>query len=98
MYSYAQLDENNICTAVSQVPKKWCKDNIIELESFDTSLLGKKYNNRVWEDVEIVNEPVEIQDSEVVRAQILLNQQEIKITQQSQDAVLAEILLAQQTV
>lgn len=37
-------------------------------------------------------------EDELFRAETLLAQQEIKITQQSQDAVLAEILLSQQTV
>lgn len=39
-----------------------------------------------------------LSDTDIIQAQILLNQQEIKITHQSQDAVLAEILLAQQTI
>lgn len=95
---YAQLNDNNICIAVSQLTNEVSASNLIRLNGFDATLIGKKYNNGMWEDAEIVNEPVEILDSEVVRAQILLNQQEIKITQQSQDAVLAEILLAQQTV
>lgn len=37
-------------------------------------------------------------DSNMALAQLLLNQQEIQITQQSQDEVLAAILLSQQTV
>ena len=50
-YYYAQIDENNICIAVSDLTGKVTADNMLRLEIYDTSLLGKKYNNGVWEEV-----------------------------------------------
>ena len=50
-YFYAQIDENNICIAVSDLSGKVTADNMLRLETYDTSLLGKKYNNGVWEEV-----------------------------------------------
>ena len=50
-YYYAQIDENNICIAVSDLSGKVTADNMLRLETYDTSLLGKKYNNGVWEKV-----------------------------------------------
>lgn len=48
---YAQINDENICIAVSNLSGKVLADNLIPLEVFDTSILGKKYNNGVWEDV-----------------------------------------------
>ena len=50
-YFYAQIDENNICIAVSDLSGKVTADNMLRLETYDTSLLGKKYNNGVWKEV-----------------------------------------------
>ena len=50
-YYYAQIDENNICIAVSDLSGKVTADNMLRLETYDTSLLGKKDNNGVWEEV-----------------------------------------------
>ena len=50
-YFYAQIDENNICIAVSDLSGKVTAGNMLRRETYDTSLLGKKYNNGVWEEV-----------------------------------------------
>lgn len=50
-YYYAQIDENNICIAISDLSGKVTAGNMLRLETYDTSLLGKKYNNGVWEEV-----------------------------------------------
>lgn len=49
---YAQLNENNICEGISQLSGKVVADHMIELEAADDSLIGKRYNNGVWEEVE----------------------------------------------
>lgn len=51
MYVYAQITENNICIAVSQLSGLVDLPNMIKLNSYDLSILGKKYNNGVWEEV-----------------------------------------------
>lgn len=51
MYVYAQINEDNICIAVSQLSGLVDLPNMIKLGSYDLSILGKKYNDGVWEEV-----------------------------------------------
>jgi hypothetical protein len=55
MNMYAQLDENNIVVAVSQLSGEVDAPNMIEIPEYDTSLLGKKYNALAKEWEVIVN-------------------------------------------
>lgn len=49
---YAQLDENNICKAISNTGAVISTNpNFIQLETYDLTVLGKHYNNGVWEEV-----------------------------------------------
>lgn len=56
-YFYAQINKDNICVGVSSLSGKVTADNMLRLEIYDTSLLGKKYNNGVWEEVPQPPEP-----------------------------------------
>ena len=47
---YAKLDDKNICIGMSQIPDKIESADLIEIEFFDMSLMGKHYNNGVWEE------------------------------------------------
>ena len=62
---YAQINEDKICVAVSQSGGTISGKDIIELEMFDASILGKKYNNGKWEDVYV--EPVEPEPTQLDR-------------------------------
>ena len=98
MYYYAQLNENSICIGISQLSGIVDVPSLIPLADFDSSIMGKKYVNGVWEKVEqpeITPEPTE---QETVQAEILLNQAEIIAKQKEQDEVLAALLLGQQEV
>lgn len=50
MYCYAQLNENDICVGVSQLSGEITSDNMIQLDSFDTNMIWKKYdrNTQQW--------------------------------------------------
>ena len=48
---YAQLDEENICMAVSRLSGEVEAENLIEIPSFDTSIIGKKYADGTWVEV-----------------------------------------------
>lgn len=49
---YAEINNENICYAVSDMGNTAVeKPTLIELNTFDTSVVGKKYNNGVWEEV-----------------------------------------------
>lgn len=39
---YAQLDENKICIGISRLSGKIEAENMIEIESYDSSLISKK--------------------------------------------------------
>ena len=95
---YAQLNEENICIGISQLSGKVAAENMIELASYDTGILGKKYVDGKWEDVEHQEEEAEPIDEEIIQAEMLLNQAEIIAKQNEHDEVLAELLLGQQEV
>lgn len=50
-FIYAELDENNICKAVSDLSGEVIADNMIPLETYDTTLLGKRYEDGEWVEV-----------------------------------------------
>lgn len=98
MFVYAELNENNICKAISDLAGEIIKDTMIRIDSHDISLLGKKYDNGEWVEVEqpeIEEEPTE---EELLQAELLLNQVDIIAKQNEQDEVLATILLNQMEV
>lgn len=99
MYYYAQLNETSICIGISQLSGKVDVPSLIPLTDFDSSIMGKKYVDGVWEEVESepVSEP-EPTEQELIQAEILLNQAEIIAKQKEHDEVLAELLLGQQEV
>ena len=97
-FYYAEINENNVCIALLDTPTEIIDNpKMILTDTYDLSVLGKKYNNGVWERVETESEytPTE---TELIQAEMLLNQQEIIIKQNEHDEVLAAILLGQQTV
>lgn len=51
MFYYAQINEENICHAVSDLSGEVIANNMIPLESYDISLLGKRYENGEWIEV-----------------------------------------------
>lgn len=48
IHYYAQIDDDGICMGVSQLSGVVDKSNMIELESYDTSLLGKLWTGAEW--------------------------------------------------
>ena len=67
---YAQINDDNICICVSNTGKATTtKPNMIQLETYDLTVLGKHYNNGVWEDVP---QP-EPEPSQLDRIETLLN-------------------------
>lgn len=91
-FYYAEINNENMCFNVLDSGVKITKDSLIVLDSYDTSLLGKKYNSGAWEDVTSTQEPT---DSELFQANTLLNQAGILSSQSDLDATLAQVLLNQ---
>lgn len=91
-YYYAEIDKDNICFNVLDSGVEITSDSLIAVTGYDTSLLGKKYNNSAWEDVASSQTPT---NSEIFQANTLLNQADIIAKQSDMDATLAQILLNQ---
>ena len=68
MLYYAQLDENNICIALSEVPTPLYGDNIVPRKFGDEAALGKRYNNGIWEKTELSDPTPEPSNSELLMA------------------------------
>ena len=47
---YAQLDVQNVCVGVSQLAGVVDSDNLVELDSYDISVLGKLWQSGKWVD------------------------------------------------
>ena len=91
---YAQLDDNNVCVGISQLSGEIQVENMLQIEHYDTTLLGKKYENGKW--VEVPPETMPIQEpteEEIVQAELLLNQLLMQEQLNSIDDVNAQILL-----
>lgn len=84
------IDDEGLKHKVIQIMQVNEDGTEIERGKIDTTLPPEE-----TETTEPVEEPT---DEEIIQAEMLLNQQEILINQQSQDEVLAEILLGQQTM
>ena len=93
---YAQINEENICVGVSQLSGKVDSPLLIPIAEFDSSVIGKKYVNGAWEEVEQTEITPEPTEQELIQAEILLNQAEIISKQKEHDEILAELLLGQQ--
>jgi hypothetical protein len=53
MYNYAQLNGEGICYAVSMLSGEVVADNMIAIDEYDESLLGKRYNRETGEFEEV---------------------------------------------
>lgn len=52
MIYYAVLNDGNVCVELRGLHEETSRVNYLHLESEDFSVLGKKYNNGVWEEEE----------------------------------------------
>ena len=59
VYYYAQIDDDDICCGVSQLSGIVEHDNMIQLESYDMSLMGKLWTGTEWVENPNPPEPVE---------------------------------------
>ena len=75
-YSYAQINEENICIAVGNFTQEVIADYMIPLPSYDTSLLGKKYENGAWSDADATDTNVPVTNEDLME-EIKKSQQDI---------------------
>jgi hypothetical protein len=98
MRYYAVLKEDSICSEIRGVHEEIELHNYISLDKEDISVLGKRYNNGEWEEVELQDSIPKSTEDEILQAEMLLNQQLILSKQTEIDMTLAELLLNQQGV
>ena len=55
---YAQINESNICVAVSNLTEKVQDTRLIPIGFMDVGLIGKKYENGEWVEVPIPEPPI----------------------------------------
>ena len=87
-YYYAQLNNENICNGVSDLSGEIFDDNLVRLETYDLTVLGKRYNNGVWEEVP---QP-EPEPSQLDHIESLLNQRITETQEQAVDAYTEKLI------
>jgi len=90
MKFYAQLNENKICTGISQLSGEVIQSNMIEIQSADSSYMWKKYENSAWSTETF--EPVStapITEFEQLKA----NQELILQSQSNQDEIIMNLVM-----
>lgn len=95
---YAQLDVQNMCVGVSQLAGVVDSDNLVELDSYDISVLGKLWQGGKW--VDNPNKPTETElppavSNEQLRDELQAIKEESRINNEMSQSALAELLLLQ---
>lgn len=91
-YVYALLNSENICVAVSRLNQSINTPNTIKLDTYNTSVLGKKYNDGVWEEVPQPEIPIDDKPTQADRIELLLNQRITEIQEQAVDAYTQQLI------
>ena len=68
MIRYAEIDNNNVCYAVSDMAKPINKPTLIRVDGSPTDYLGKKWNGNEWEAVEPAPKPASYTETELMTA------------------------------
>lgn len=68
MIRYAEINNENICYAVSDVSVPVSKPTLIRVTGFPTDYLGKKWNGNEWEAVEPAPKPTSYTETELMSA------------------------------
>jgi len=66
---YAQINESNICVAVSNLTEKVQDTRLIPIGFMDVGLIGKKYENGEWVEVPIPEPPISETDKKLLQIQ-----------------------------
>ena len=66
---YAQINENNICQAVSDLTEKVHDVRLVPIGFMDVELIGKKYENGEWVEVPTTEPPIFETDKKLLQIQ-----------------------------
>jgi hypothetical protein len=91
---YAQINEGNICIGISQLSGEVGAGNMIAIEGYDVSLLGKKWTGEGWEEVPQEEQPLpEPTEQDIINAELLLGQAQLIESNAAIEETAAMILL-----
>lgn len=95
VFNYAQINENSICFAVSTLSGVVNAENLIQIESYDTDIIYRKYENGQWS-----AEKFEPQSTAPLTEFEQLKASNAELLQRQQDAelMLADIIASQMGV
>lgn len=81
MKYYATINDQSICDVISQLNDEVIADNMIEVETYDTSILGKMWTGSEWVDNPNppVIEPEPVTNEEIKAKMDQLEQQNVAI-------------------
>nr|DAL92535.1 MAG TPA: hypothetical protein [Caudoviricetes sp.] len=88
---YAQINEDKICVGISNLSENKKSEDMILLDRFDISLLGKKWNGTSWEDVG-EPEPPEPQESNTEKILKMVEKSQDEVRQEGADIVMEELM------
>ena len=92
-FYYAQLNDDNICfTIMDSGTKLQTNDKIISLKSYDLSILGKRYNSGVWDNVEQLESEAEPEITQLDRIEAILNEDKNEIIETAIDEYTLELI------
>lgn len=88
-YYYAQIDDDGVCTGLSDLAGEVDAPNMIQLDSYDMNVMGKKYEAGTWVEVEQPTpEPPESAEPQPTNAEI----KNLLLEVQEQNLILMESL------
>lgn len=67
---YAQMNENNICTAISNLAGEVQDIRLIPIGFMDVELIGKKYENGEWVEVPMQEPPLSETEQAILDAAV----------------------------
>ena len=79
MFNYAQLNNEHFCIGVSSVYAEITNDNMILIDTYDTSFLNRKYDyqKKVWTDDYYIQKPIIIESEHEVLTKTINNNLEL---------------------
>lgn len=88
--NYAQINDEGICFAVSSLSGTVDQPNMIQLDSYDMSVLGKRYADGNWQEVE--QPTVEPEPTQLDRIEEAVQQNYAEAQQEGADAITLEMI------
>lgn len=88
--NYAQINNEGICFAVSSLSGAVDQPNMIQIDSYDMSVLGKRYADGEWQEVE--QPMVEPEPTQLDRIEQTIQQNYAEAQQEGADAITLELI------